>query len=485
MFKKLKILIVEDEKIIAKDIESTLKRIGHESAGTVSRGDEAIKQAMELKPDLILMDITLKGEVDGIEAAKIINETEHIPIVYITAHQDEDTIEKSKATNPYGYITKPLDDRDLNTAINSAIYRFDVEKRLKEAEERYFRLSENAVDMIYTEDAATSSYKYVNRSAYELTGYKPSEFYESPGLIERIVHPEWKELYNFCRNQILTGELPVPFEFMIVHKSGKEKWLNQRSVVVKDKKHNSVLIEAIVTDVTERRNHEKQLESTTEKLRALSNYLQKVREEERLHISREIHDELGQDLTVLKMDLSMLGKKALKEDSVLSMKDVVAEMKRINSSIDEIVNKVRKIATDLRPDILDKLGLVEAIEWHSGEFEKRTGIKCSYELCEQDFELNIEKAISMFRVLQETFTNIARHANAESVKVNLVNQNGFLSLTVEDNGKGITEEEIEKSTSLGILGMRERITLLGGMWHIKGSKDKGTKVTINVPLDAV
>lgn len=485
IFRRSKILIVEDEKIIAKDIESTLKRIGHESAGTVSRGDEAIKLAGERRPDLILMDITLKGEVDGIEAAKLINETLHIPVVYITAHQDEDTIEKSKATNPYGYITKPLDDRDLNTAINTAIYRFDVEKRLKEAEEKYFRLSENAVDMIFTEDAATSAYHYVNRSAFELTGYKPSEFYDTPGLLEKIVHPEWKEQYDFCRNQIITGDLPVPFEFMIINKSGKEKWLNQRSVVVKDAENNTVLIEAIVTDVTERRNYEKQLEKSTERLRALSNYLQKVREEERLNISREIHDELGQDLTVLKMDLSMLGKKAMKEGSVVEIGDVVAELKEINSSIDGIVNKVRKIATDLRPDILDKLGLVEAIEWHAGEFEKRTGIKCNYELCEQNFEVSNEKAINMFRVLQETLTNVMRHSEANEVLIGLANQNSFLSLQIEDNGRGITEEEIEKTSSLGILGMRERITLLGGIWRIEGKKGKGTKVTINVPLDAV
>ena len=170
IFSKARVLVVEDEKIIAKDIESTLKRIGHESAGSVARGEDAIMAAEREKPDMVLMDITLKGEMDGIEAAKIINDRFNIPIVYITAHQDEDTIEKTKGTNPYGYITKPLDDRDLSTAINSAMYRRDVELKLKDAEEKYFRLSENAPDMIFSQNLNSRVYNYVDISALKLTG---------------------------------------------------------------------------------------------------------------------------------------------------------------------------------------------------------------------------------------------------------------------------------------------------------------------------
>ncbi len=486
IFKKAKILVVEDEKIIAKDIESTLKRIGHESAGAVSKGEDAIRLAAECKPDLILMDITLKGSIDGIEAARIINETLKTPIVYITAHQDEDTIEKTKGTNPYGYITKPLDDRDLNTAINSAMYRFDVENRLKAAEDKYFRLSENAADMILSQDAAKLNYKYVNASALKITGYSPEDYYETPGLLDSLVHPEWKEQYMFSKQQVMKSNITLPFEFKIIHRTGKEVWLNQRSVVVKNSNSDSETIEAIVTDVTERKNYEERLEETTQKLRALSNYQQRVREEERLYIAREIHDQLGQDLTVLKMDLSMLGKnsaKMAKEKNIPELEGVCGELKNMSGSIDAIINKVRKIATELRPDILDKLGLTEAIEWHASEFEKRTGIKCIADIYEGEIELKPEKSISIFRIFQETLTNAARHSGATELKIDVAQKNGWLLLQVADNGRGITDAEMEKGSSLGILGMKERVLILGGLWKMNGENGKGTVVDVRIPLN--
>lgn len=485
IFSKARVLVVEDEKIIAKDIESTLKRIGHESAGSVARGEDAIIAAEKEKPDMVLMDITLKGEMDGIEAAKIINDRFNIPIVYITAHQDEDTIEKTKGTNPYGYITKPLDDRDLSTAINSAMYRRDVELKLKDAEEKYFRLSENAPDMIFSQDLNTRVYNYVNISALKLTGYTPKDFYDKPGLLEEIVDPEWKEQYHFTLKMIHNSNTTIPFEYMIINKNGSKIWINQRSVVLRNDKDQPVSIEAILTDVTERKNYEQKLEETTLKLRALSNYQQKIREEERLYISREIHDQLGQDLTVLKMDLAMLGKNAAKKTASEPndrMKIFVDELKKITAYIDDIINKVRKIATELRPDILDKLGLREAIEWHAGEFEKRSSIKCITRLSEEEFILNPEKSISVFRIFQETLTNTARHSGADEVIIELSIIHGWMILSIHDNGKGITPAEIEKGTSLGILGMKERVLILGGIWSISGEKNKGTTVQIKVPL---
>lgn len=485
-FKKVKVLVVEDENIIAKDIEFTLKRIGHESVGSVSKGEDAITLSEKLRPDLILMDITLKGELDGIEAAKIINERLGIPVVYITAHQDEDTIEKTKETNPYGYITKPLDDRDLNTAINSAMYRRAVEDKLKDAEEKYFRLSENAPDMIFSQDILTKKYNYVNSSSKKLTGYSPDEFYNKPGLLQSIVDPEWKEQYQFSMNLIHSVSTPIPFEYLITHKNGNKIWINQRSVLVRKKMDETTAIEAILTDVSERKQYEQKLEETTRKLRALSSHQQKIREEERLYISREIHDQFGQDLTALKMDMSMLSKhtgKLFESKNEIEFKKISDELKKMNSYIDDIINKVRKISTELRPDILDKLGLVEAIEWHAGEFEKRSKIKCITDLENIEISLNPEKSISIFRIFQETLTNAARHSGADEIKIDLEVQNGWMILRVADNGRGITENEIEKGSSLGILGMKERVLILGGIWNIKGENKKGTIVDVKIPIN--
>jgi signal transduction histidine kinase len=273
---------------------------------------------------------------------------------------------------------------------------------------------------------------------------------------------------------------------LINNKNGRKIWINQRSILVRSKKNEVLSIEAILTDVTERKKYEKELEDSTKKLRALSSYQQKVREEERLNIAREIHDQLGQDLTVLKMDLAMIGKNTLKQfinknDS--DYKKLSDELKSMSLNIDEIINKVRKISTELRPDILDKLGLVEAIEWHAGEFAKRSKIKCITELEDVDINFDPEKSISIFRIFQETLTNAARHSEADEIKIDLKVQNGWMILRVSDNGNGITEQEINNGTSLGILGMKERVLILGGIFNIKGEKDKGTIVDLKVPIN--
>ena len=180
----------------------------------------------------------------------------------------------------------------------------------------------------------------------------------------------------------------------------------------------------------------------------------------------------------------MLNKQTIKNQNNKSDNNggITGELKKMSSYIDVIINKVRKISTELRPDILDKLGLVEAIAWHSDEFAKRTKIKCTCNLVDGEIQLNPEKSISIFRLFQETLTNAARHSGATEIIIDLTTQNGWMVLRINDNGRGITESEIEKSTSLGILGMRERILILGGILNIKGEKDIGTIIDVKIPL---
>ncbi len=161
---------------------------------------------------------------------------------------------------------------------------------------------------------------------------------------------------------------------------------------------------------------------------------------------------------------------------------IADELKKMSSYIDVIINKVRKISTELRPDILDKLGLNEAIAWNADEFEKRSNIKCICNITEDEIILNPEKAISVFRIFQETLTNAARHSGATEIKIDLNTQNGWMVLRIKDNGRGITEPEIEKNTSLGILGMRERVLILGGILNIKGEKNNGTIIDVKIPI---
>jgi signal transduction histidine kinase len=230
----------------------------------------------------------------------------------------------------------------------------------------------------------------------------------------------------------------------------------------------------------ERRQAEEQLRESHEQLRALSVYLQSVREEERTRIAREVHDELGQALTSCKLDLSWLAGK-LPQDSRL----LVDRTKSLISHIDTTIQTVRRISSELRPGVLDHLGLAAALEWQANEFQNRTGIRCDLHTELTDTTLDQNVSTTLFRIFQETLTNVIRHAGATQVTVDLKESAGCITLEVRDNGRGIARTEIANAKSMGLLGMRERAALLGGIFKIgRLTQGRGTRVRVSIPLRA-
>jgi signal transduction histidine kinase len=217
------------------------------------------------------------------------------------------------------------------------------------------------------------------------------------------------------------------------------------------------------------------LRESEEKLRRLAAHLISVREEERAHIAREIHDELGQVLTGLKMEVTWLAKR-LKEKSLIEKTDSMCKL------IDSTVQTVRKIATGLRPEMLDDMGLVAAVAWQSKEFQKRTGIRCRSKLPPETVKLDIDISTTMFRIFQEILTNVARHSRATRVDIDLAVTDERVSLEVTDNGVGIPDSEVNGKKSLGLLGMHERALLFGGEVRISGSSGHGTRVAVSIPI---
>ncbi len=235
----------------------------------------------------------------------------------------------------------------------------------------------------------------------------------------------------------------------------------------------------LVNDITEKILTEENLKLSHEKLRQLSSHLENVREEERTNISREIHDELGQQLTGLKMEASWLNKKIAPDDKIAHTK-----IKGMISLIDETVKTVRRISSELRPRMLDELGLTDALDWQSKEFEKRIGFRCMFNSKVGEMKINRNLSTGIFRVYQETLTNVVRHAQATEIKASLEHSNGNLILKVHDNGKGFNEAEIKNKNTLGLVGMRERATIFGGTLKIESIKGKGTTIFLQVPLKA-
>jgi signal transduction histidine kinase len=233
-------------------------------------------------------------------------------------------------------------------------------------------------------------------------------------------------------------------------------------------------------ELAERALTEQRLRTSDENLRALATHLQSVREEERIHIAREIHDELGQALTGLKFEMNSFAKQ-FESDDAPSRQD---KQQALNLAIDRIINSVRRIASGLRPEVLDEIGLAAAFEWQAREFQRRTGIRCHVNIAAQFSDPDKDRSTALFRIFQELLTNVARHANATRVNVALTEGEDALALCVEDNGRGIKETEAQSPRSLGFLGLRERVLAFGGAIEVKGDEGKGTRVCVSIPVTA-
>ena len=230
-------------------------------------------------------------------------------------------------------------------------------------------------------------------------------------------------------------------------------------------------------EIVERTHAEQQLTLIREQLRNLSNHLQSVREEEKTRIAREVHDELGQSLTALKMDLV-----CLKDELPDPQPELQERVQSMSGLIDSTITSVQRISSELRPQILDVMGLCEAIAWQAKEYQKRTQLH--FDLNCEHIPLNKELTTDLFRIFQEALTNIVRHAQANRVGVSFHQQDGSLTMQIEDDGRGIPPEKIEDYQSLGLIGIRERVLFLGGDVEFLGEPGKGTKVVVKIPLES-
>lgn len=272
---------------------------------------------------------------------------------------------------------------------------------------------------------------------------------------------------------VKTG-IPSSFELFEPHLNRN---IEIRAIPRFDNENNLIGVIHIVRDISKRIRDEEEIRKTSEELRKLTSHLQSVREEERKHIAREIHDELAQLLTALNMDIFWLHGKLPKEQKTIHEK--TASMLKL---IDKILQTVSKISSELRPGLLDDLGLQDAMEWQADEFQKRTGIKCKVDFGTHNI-IDQERATTVFRIFQETLTNVVRHAKATRVAVALKEKDHELILEVKDNGRGITETEITNPDAFGLIGIRERAYYWKGKVKISGKPDKGTIVTVRIPLN--
>jgi len=344
--------------------------------------------------------------------------------------------------------------------------------RLQNAEARFRTAFVNSAIGVAMTDAS-GRFVNVNRTFCRLTGYSEGELKQRDWV--SITHPDDRERNLALGTQMLAGELPsFLIEKRYVTKSGETVWVRNSTSLLEDVSGAPQHVIALVEDITEHKRSEHALQRSLAQLRALTARLQSVREEERTRVAREIHDELGQALTAIKIDVASL------IHAVPADEQPQRNIQSILRLVDETIQSVRRIATELRPGILDDLGLIAAVEWAADEFQTRTGTTVNVDVPDVDVAMDPERATALFRIFQETLTNIARHAHATEVSVRLTHSDSHLTLEVQDNGRGMDEAQLTAGRSLGIVGMRERALLVGAELTIRSTPGDGTTVMVDV-----
>ena len=291
-----------------------------------------------------------------------------------------------------------------------------------------------------------------------------------------VVHPD--DLPRVLKRwlpDMATGE-PFEDEMRLRRADGEYRWFLVRTVPLHDHRRRIVKWFGTCTEIEDRKRAEVALKRSLDELHALAGRLQSIREEERTRVAREIHDELGQALAAIKLESA-----SLIRGLPVNAKQQLNLAQSIVKLVDGTIETVQRIATELRPAILDHVGLMAAVEWTASEFQSRTGTECRLDLPRHDIVIDVERTTALFRILQETLTNVTRHAKATHVTVRLAKEGGSLILEVHDNGKGISQERLLPGRSLGILGMRERAWILGGDLDINSTLGTGTTITVRIP----
>lgn len=315
-------------------------------------------------------------------------------------------------------------------------------------------------------------------------GYRPQEFLPSYDIFLEHVHPEDRGWVSKRSEETLRTHSPFSYYVRIIRSDGEVLTIHSRGAVECDDRGNPSRMYGTTQDVTEMVRAEERLRSMNEKLQALSARLESAREEESIHIARELHDELGGTLTGLQWDLQSVSQRLKNIDMGAGDRaHVQGKIEGMGQLIDSSLETVRRISSELRPLILDDLGLKAAVEWRAGQFQAQTGITAVCHSQTEAEDLGRSQALAVYRILQEALTNVLRHAQATRVDLFMFSNDVELILEIRDNGRGISEEENNIAGSLGLLGMHERAQLVGGELSITGTAGKGTTVTVRVPLD--
>jgi len=476
---KLHVLIAEDSEQDTRLLVRELKRGGYDV--DYKRVDTAagLKEALAAQVwNVILCDYSFP-QFSGEAALRIVRDSGlDLPFIFVSGTIGEETAVQAMKSGAHDYVMKNNLAR-LSAAVERELGEAQVRRESRQAEEmmrasehKYRHLFESMHDAALLVAEDSGKIVDVNPQAEALLGRMRGEIL---GMNQRELYPRQEEWAGF---PIPPGENAGSYEAEVLRKDGSTVATDVSVTRMQLQGRNLLLL--LLRDITRRRQTESELRRSREQLRALAAKLQAVREEERSRVAREIHDELGQMLTALKMDLRYI-EADLERFNDVRLNPILDKAVAATELSDALAKSVQRIAAELRPGILDRLGLVSALAYEAEQFQQRTGIVCHLKMPSEEPALSIDAVTAVFRIFQEAMTNIARHAEASVVKVELQSAAGLLTLEIGDNGKGIQAADLLGTYSLGVLGMKERARQLGGDVVFRQGANGGTIVALQIP----
>ena len=353
-----------------------------------------------------------------------------------------------------------------------------TEDRLREVNERLTALVQASPVGIVILDADGLCQLW-NPAAEHIFAWREDEVLGRP---LPTVAPEQSDEHRLLRERVIKDEAFTDLEVIRHKKDGTPVCISLSTAPLRDPSGTICGLLGLMVDMTQRKEADLQLCQSRDQLRALTTRLHSAREEEGTRIAREVHDELGQAMTSLKLDLSWMARRLSIPETADSRGQLLERIQGTMRELEVTIQTVRAIATALRPSVLDELGLASALDWQTRDFEKRTGIRCKWSMPQVPIPIGPDQATAIFRIYQEILTNVARHAQASHTRIHLRISADWLVLEVCDNGRGISESSLANRNSLGLLGMRERAAQWGGDISILGAEGMGTTVRVRLPL---
>lgn len=486
MNKTLRLLLIEDSADDADLLLWTLRQGGYDLTHTRVSDAPAMTLALDAEPwDLVIADYSLP-QFSGLAALQLVKDRDlDVPFIIVSGHIGEAEAVAAMKGGAHDYVMKhnmprllPAIERELREAATRTA-RHAAESRLQEHEVRLSAILSNIPGVVFQLDRSGDGrlrFTYVSEGSEALLGISPELLLEDTARFTQLVDAaDWPALDAYIAGAAaeLTAE---HWEGRIrFAPAGEVRWISVRfsPTAVTD---GAVWGEGIMTNITESKLAEQEIRESRRRLSELTSHLERVKEQERTKIAREIHDDIGGNLTAIKIDLLWLAGKIAPGNPVLTEK-----IRQIEGLVDETVKTTSRIGRDLRPGILD-LGLAAAVEWLAEEFENRMDIPCRVVCASEDLNIHADVANALFSIFRESLTNITKHANATCVDALLKVENDMLTLQVEDNGRGIASSDLGKSGSFGLRGMEERTDQLGGTIRVAGIPGVGTRITVRMPI---